>query len=410
LPFIKFVFIFNLYTFIAKISLNHYFMPPLSSVTSVLKDLGAVYTANEIAAQPGLWIKIYKQILADKDRISAFLDETLPQVSKIVLTGAGTSAYIGLSLSGIFNRYVKIHTDAVASTDIVTHPNNYFLNDESIVLVSFARSGNSPESTAVVALADQLCQKCFHLIITCDPTGQLVSYQSNSKKLIVQLPPEANDQGLAMTSSYSGMLLSGILIARLKEIDSLGPKMDILRQYGAKILDKYASRLKEIAAIDFERAVFLGSGPFFGTATESQLKLQELTDGNIICKNDSFLGFRHGPKAVTNEKTILVFIFSNIPHVQQYERDLVIAMQKGKKALFTIGIFENPLPGLKFNQDIILSGSGQQLDEELLTVCNILPAQLLGYYKSLALGLKPDAPSESGAISRVVENVTIYKY
>lgn len=374
------------------------------------EQLGAINTANEIIGQPELWLKIYQQILEDRGRISSYLDESLPKVCKIILTGAGTSAFIGLSLHGTFNRSLKIHTDAVATTDLVSHPNNYFFNDETIMLVSFSRSGNSPESTAVVDLADKLCKKCFHIIITCDETGQLASRQSNSTKLIILLPPEANDKGLAMTGSYSGMLLCGFLIARLKEIEILGSQINILNQYGTKILDHYAHQLKGIASLDFDRVVFLGSGPFRGTATESQLKLQELTDGAIICKNDSYLGFRHGPKAVTNENTLLVFIFSNNPYVQQYEKDLVLSMKKGKKALFTIGIFESQVNGLQFDLGIKLSESESHLDEELLTVCDILPGQLLGFYKSLALGLKPDDPSESGAISRVVEDVTIYKY
>jgi tagatose-6-phosphate ketose/aldose isomerase len=385
-------------------------MCPLGSEISSLKELGAVHTANEISAQPELWLNIYKQILDDKKRISSFLKEALPEVCKIILTGAGTSAYIGLSLHGTFNRSFKVHTDAVATTDLVSHPNDYFYDNEVIMLVSFARSGNSPESTAVVNLADKLCKKCFHIVITCDATGQLARFRSNSTKLIVLLPPAANDKSLAMTGSYTGMLLCGFLVARLKEIEILGSQIKILYQYGKKILNHYASRLNEIASLDFDRVVFLGSGPFYGTATESHLKLQELTDGNIICKNDSFLGFRHGPKAVTNENTLLVFIFSNNPYVQLYERDLVLSMKKGKKALFTIAIFESPVDGLEFDLKIKLSDSGTHLDEELLTICNILPGQLLGFYKSLALGLKPDAPSESGAISRVVENVTIYKY
>lgn len=382
----------------------------LSYKISRLKELGAVNTANEIAAQPDLWLKIYRQIFEDKERISSYLNETLPDVSKIILTGAGTSAFIGLSLHGTFNRSLKIHTDAVASTDLVSHPGDYFFNNEIIMLVSFARSGNSPESTAVVDLADKLCKKCFHIVITCDAMGQLARCRTKSTKLVVLLPPGANDKGLAMTGSYSGMLLCGFLVARLKEIDKLGPQIDFLHHYGKKILDHYASRLKEIASLDFKRVVFLGSGPFYGTATESHLKLQELTDGNIICKNDTYLGFRHGPKAVTNEKTLMVFIFSNNPHVQKYEKDLVLSMKKGKKALYTIAIYESPVPGLEFDLEIVLSESGNHVDEELLTVCDILPGQLLGFYKSLALGLKPDNPSESGAISRVVENVIIYQY
>lgn len=383
-------------------------MYPLGYEISKLKELGAEHTAIEISSQPKLWRKIYQQISDDDERIRNFLNKTISQVDKIILTGAGTSAYIGISLKGTFFRSFNKFTDAIATTDLVSHPKDYFSNKESILLISFARSGNSPESNAVVEIADKICKKCIHLIITCDKDGNLAKNKSNSTKLIIVLPPESNDQSLAMTGSYSGMLLCGFLVARIKEVNQLGKQVDMLQQYGNIILDKYSSKLKEIASLDFTRAVFLGAGALFGTSTESQLKLQELTDGFIICKNDSYLGFRHGPKAVTNENTLLVFILSNELYVQKYEKDLVLSMKKGKKPLFTIGIFESPIDGLKFDLEIQLSNSGKQLDEELLTVCDILPGQLLGFYKSLALGLKPDSPSASGAISRVVEEFKIY--
>jgi tagatose-6-phosphate ketose/aldose isomerase len=385
-------------------------MCPLAQETSLIKEPLALHTANEIAGQPELWMKIHNQVLKDKQRISTYLGLVLPEVSRIILTGAGTSAYIGLTLHGIFSRSMKVHTDAIATTDIVSHPWDYFCDHETIMLVSFARSGNSPESTAVVDLADRLCKKCYHIIITCDPDGNLAKWQSRAPQLLVVLPPESNDQSLAMTGSYTGMLLCGLLIARLNDIDRLAPQIKTLHSYGVKILKQFAPGLREVASRNFKRVVFLGSGPLYGTATESNLKLQELTDGNIICKNHSYLGFRHGPKAATNEETLVVFIFSNNPFVMQYERDLVLSMRKGKRPLFTIGIFEYDVNGLEFDLEIKLSETGNNLDEEFLSVCDIIPAQLLGLYKSLALGLNPDSPSESGAISRVVEDVTIYKY
>ena len=222
-------------------------MCPLNDEIYLLNELGAVHTANGIAAQPELWLKIYQQILEDKKRISSYLNDALPEVCKIILTGAGTSAYIGLSLHGTFKRSLKINTAAVATTDIVTHPEDYFFDNETILLVSFARSGDSPESTAVVDLADKLCKKCFHIIITCDSTGQLALYRSNLAKLIILLPPEANDKSLAMTVSYSGMLLCGLLIARLKEIDKLRLQIDICQQYGTKLPEQYESSLKKLA-------------------------------------------------------------------------------------------------------------------------------------------------------------------
>jgi tagatose-6-phosphate ketose/aldose isomerase len=376
----------------------------------LIKEPVALFTAGEIAGQPELWQKVYRLVLNDKERISEYLAEAFPVVSRIILTGAGTSAYIGLNLHGVFSRNTKVHTDPVATTNLVTHPGDYFFQHEQIILVSFARSGNSPESKAVVELADKLCKKCFHIIITCDPEGQLARWETSSPKLLIVLPPESNDQSLAMTGSYSSMLLCGLLIARLNEIEKLSPQIDTLYSYGKKILSFYAPKLKETANLGFKRVVFLGSGPLYGTATESNLKLQELTDGNIICKSHTYMGFRHGPKAVTNEETLLVFILSNDPFVSQYERDLVLAMKKGKDPLFTIGIYEHNAGELEFDLNIRLSDDGPHLDEELLAVCDILPAQLLGLYKSVSLGLDPDSPSQTGAISRVVEDVIIYKY
>jgi tagatose-6-phosphate ketose/aldose isomerase len=377
---------------------------------NILVDLGAFQTASEIASQPSLWLKAYQMMKKNIGSLQAFLHEALAEADKIVLTGAGTSAYIGLSLQGVFSRKLNIQTMAIATTELVSHPQDYFFKRETVLLISFARSGNSPESTAAVVLADKLCKRCFHIVITCDAEGQLARYRSDSLKHVLVLPPEANDKSLAMTGSYTSMLLYGFLVARSSEIDALKPQIDRLHHYGSTILDRYASRLKEIATLNFSRAVFLGSGPLYGTATESQLKLQELTDGAIICKSDSYLGFRHGPKAVTNENTLMVFILSNNPYVQQYEKDLVLSMKKGKKPLYTLAIYESPVEGMEFDFGIQLSGTGNYLDEELLTICDVLPGQLLGFYKSLALGFKPDNPSESGAISRVVENVTIYRY
>jgi tagatose-6-phosphate ketose/aldose isomerase len=205
------------------------------------------------------------------------------------------------------------------------------------------------------------------------------------------------------------MLLTGLLLARFGELNTLKEQVSLLAKYGRTVLDEHIATLKGIAKLDFERAIFLGSGPLFGTATESQLKLQELTDGQIICKSDSYLAFRHGPKAVISEKSIVIFLFSNRETVQRYERDLVKSMQKGKKAMRLIGVSERPLSGITLDNEICFSDTKSGIEEEFLAVCSVLPAQILGLFKSLELGLKPDNPSVSGAISRVVEGVIIYE-
>jgi tagatose-6-phosphate ketose/aldose isomerase len=373
-----------------------------------LIEKGAVHTAKEISQQPELWTKIWEEVNNNHDCLQKFLNGAYKDSKRIILTGAGTSAFIGLSLSGLFQRATGILTEAIATTDLVSHPKDYFQPETCTLMISFARSGNSPESVAAVDLANELCRDCFHLIITCNPEGKLATMGSLEKKLVFTLPKEANDQSLAMTSSYTGMLLAGILIAHLGDLQAARKSVDIISGYGKKIIDYYAAELRKIAGSNFKRAVFLGSGPFFGTAKESHLKLQELTDGKIICKEDSFLGFRHGPKAVIDDATLVCYIFSNEDYVLQYEKDLVNSMKKGHRPLLEIGIMESVLPNIDLDHILYLSENGRKVKEEYLGVCSVLPAQILGFFKSLELGLKPDNPSATGAITRVVEGVQIY--
>lgn len=373
-----------------------------------LKVQGALFTASEIAFQPELWGLVNKLFGKKEKEIKAFLEEALKDCHKIYLTGAGTSAYIGLSLRGSFQRHLMVNSESIATTDLVTHPQDYFLKEEPVVLVSFARSGNSPESVAAAQLADKYSKKCYHLIVTCDATGELAGFKTSNPKLVLVLPAESNDKSLAMTGSYSGMLLAGLLIANINRLDAAGKQVQIISDYGQKILTEYLPALRDIASKGFERAVFLGSGPLFGTAKESQLKLQELTDGKVICKSETYLGFRHGPKAVVDPTTLVCYIVSNDAHVQDYESDLITAMKKGRKPMFEIAVSEDYSRNKKFDLHVKLSSDGEQLEEEFLSVCCILPGQILAFFKSLQLGLKPDSPSKSGAISRVVEGVKIY--
>lgn len=373
-----------------------------------LVEKGAAHTAREITQQPELWKEVWKEVRVHQPALQKFLKTALQDSKRIILTGAGTSAFIGLSLSGLFQRKTGLLTDAIATTDLVSHPKDYLHPDLPTLIISFARSGNSPESVAAIALARELSKTCYHLIITCNAEGKLAKYGSSDKKFVFALPREANDQSLAMTSSYTGMLLAGILIAQLEEMESAKKTVETIAGYGRKIINYYADDLRKIAERDFSRAVFLGSGPFFGTAKESHLKLQELTDGKIICKEDSFLGFRHGPKAVIDQNTLIFYIFSNEEYVAKYERDLVNSMKKGHPPMLEAGIMESLLPDIQLDHVFYLSENGFRVKEEYLAVCSVLPAQILGFYKSLQLGLRPDMPSATGAITRVVEGVHIY--
>jgi len=367
------------------------------------------HTLKEIEHQPELWLKTYNTIKVQSQSINSFINEVLPaSESEIIFTGAGSSFFIGEMVAAKYQGNSGVSSKAISSTEIVTHPELYINPAIHTLMVSFARSGNSPESVASVELANEISDRVAHLIITCNKEGELAKLSFKNKKYVLVMPEEANDKSLAMTSSVSTMALSALLISQLNKIDELKGQIEKISSYAQYIISTYKSELENIAKLNIKRAVFLGSGPNLGVARESHLKLQELTDGKLICKFDSFLGFRHGPKVVVDDETLLVYIFSNDEYVLQYEKDLVESMQKGVTPLFTLGVSEKKNTSLGLDLSIKLPVAFFGIEEEFLILCNLIPAQLFGYYKSIEQGLNPDSPSNNGTIHRVVQGVTIY--
>ena len=369
------------------------------------------FTFNEIHQQPAMWRKELKALLENQDAISAFMHKYLTPDTDIVLTGAGTSAFIGDALQPVM-RGMWNNVRSVATTDIITHA-NYLLNPEKpLLLVSFARSGNSPESVGAVNLANKLCKNVAHVYITCNKNGKLaLQAEGKDNILLLLLPEETDDKSLAMTSSFSTMLLTCLMLGH---IDTLTDDIEMIEKTAKNaeaVIAEYENKLKEIASRPFERGVFLGSGALKGIAEECHLKLQELTDGAVVCKFDSFLGFRHGPKAVVNSKSIVVYLMTEQEDVQRYERDLVKQVDANNTPVAQIIVIAGKapeLPGVKADL-VVRMPYGPKENDFYGIVAYVLVGQLLGYYASLAHGLNPDAPSVSGNIHRVVEGVTIYE-
>ena len=212
-----------------------------------------------------------------------------------------------------------------------------------------------------------------------------------------------------MTSSFSTMLLTALLVSRIDRIGGDAAAVECLANQTARALETYDSRIAAVARRNFSRAVFLGSGALKGIAEESHLKLQELTDGGVMCGFDSFLGFRHGPKAVVKEDSLLVYLVSRDPAVRRYEEDLIRQIDANNRTAAVVVVSAEPyaVGGVSFDLNVVLGGGDTGVYG---CIPYVFTAQLLGYYKSLDRGLNPDSPSVSGNIHRVVEGVTIYPY
>ena len=385
-------------------------MKYLNIDTKELERKGGYYTAKEISCQPEMWLKTYEKVLEERDQLSQFLEKALQRTNPcVILTGAGTSAFIGETLAGSFQRILKVSTRSIATTDIITHPEDYFIRSKPTLLISFARSGDSPESLATVKMAEKNCDDLYLLTITCNRKGELAIHSHSDNSYVFILPEETNDRSLAMTSSFSSMMLAGVLMLNLPQLEDMLPIMRDLQDSGEFIIKENISTFKSIAELNFKRAVFLGSGPLFGIAHESHLKVQELSDGKVNCTFDSFLGFRHGPRAIVDEFTLITYLVSFSDSVKQYELDLIRSIGESSTGAKSVCIgYGDCTEGLSIDFAIKFPDSILSIPKGFLFVLYILPAQIVGFYKSLNLGLEPDSPSKGGSISRVVQGVTIY--
>jgi tagatose-6-phosphate ketose/aldose isomerase len=378
------------------------------------RRLGIEATPAEIAQQPEMWRDTARRVAAVAPQLRDLLAQVgLPgSTAEIIFAGAGTSDFVGRCVQGPVSAALGARALAVPTTDIVTHPQYGFPADRPGLMVSFARSGNSPESVAALDIALQERPQERHLVITCNEQGELAARARGlgDRAFALVLDPRTNDRGLAMTSSFTSMVIAGLGLAYLDRMEEYTALVERAAAAAENVLETAPDVARALAEKRPARACFLGSGPLTGAAVECHLKLQELTDGGVICFFDSFLGLRHGPRAAIHDDTLVVYFLSSDPQVRRYELDLIRGnREQGIGLAHLIASSSSDQEELAFPSD---SSTLRLLDSSvpdafLAPVFTII-GQLLGLFSSLARGLKPDAPSAGGVIHRVVQGVTIY--
>lgn len=378
-----------------------------------LLELGAEITTREIYQQPDVWREAFEFYQAKREEIAAFLQEIADKHDyiKVILTGAGTSAYVGDTLLPYFKEVYderKWNFNAIATTDIVANPATYLKKDVATILVSFARSGNSPESVATVDLAKSLVDELYQVTITCATDGKLaLQAHGDDRNLLLLQPAVSNDAGFAMTSSFTSMMLTALLVFDPTEFAVKSERFEVVSSLARKVLDK-AEDVKELVDLDFNRVIYLGAGPFFGLAHEAQLKILELTAGQVATMYESPVGFRHGPKSFINDNTVVLVFGTTTDYTRKYDLDLVREVA-GDQIARRVVLLSDQAFGLENVKEVAL-GCGGVLNDIYRVFPYIVYAQLFALLTSLKVENKPDTPSPTGTVNRVVQGVIIHEY
>ena len=376
-----------------------------------LTAMGANITTAEIRQQPELWedtLGIYRSNLA---KVEEFLAEARAMANgrlTVIFTGAGTSDYVGDTIAP----YLRRHGDtdayefkAIATTDLVSAPYDFLRAKDPTLLVSFARSGNSPESLAAVDVVRQVVDDVRFLNVTCAPEGRLAVQSADDPHALTLLIPRANDKGFAMTGSYSCMALLATLIFDTASDDDKGAWVRAASEMGAEVV----SREDEVAAFlagNYDRVTYLGSGSFGGLAQEAQLKILELAHGLTATSFDTSMGYRHGPKSFVDDKTLVFVFVNNDAYTRQYDLDILHEIAGDEIAMKTIAVQQ--AGATEFGGESFTFASHDALPEAYAALPFVMVAQVVSLLNSVKVGNTPDTPSPTGTVNRVVKGVTIH--
>ena len=381
-----------------------------------LTKMGAQITTKEIKQQPELWEEAFANYTQSKPAITSFLANVEAAAAgktvRVIFTGAGTSAYTGDTVTPYLNKNGKrsaFRFESIATTDLVSAPYDFLEADTPTVLVSFARSGNSPESVKAVELTEQIVKNLHQITITCAPDGHLAQHaEGEDSNLLLLQPAGSNDKGFAMTGSFSCMALTAMLVFDQSSEDDKAAYVKTIVNMGHEVISREAE-IQNLVDEDFNRITYLGSGSLGGLTREAQLKVLELTAGQLATIFDTSMGFRHGPKSFVNGKTLVFDFLSNNAYTRQYDVDVMEEINGDKiaKRVVAVGTSQDN----NFSGENFLFASGDQaLPEGYQALPDVMFAQTLALLSSIKVGNLPDTPSPSGTVNRVVKGVILHDY
>ena len=378
-------------------------------------ERGLLYTPGEIAQQPATWESTFSIFQRYRAALAAFLanagfgDSALPRPT-VFIVGAGTSDYVGRSLAYLLRRLWKCEVIAVPSTSLLTHGDEWLIPNQRYLWISFSRSGDSPEGVSVLEKALERHPEIHHIIVSCNAEGRMLRCAAGKQQAFpVALSNAVNDRGLAMTSSFSNMVVFGQCMAHIHDLAPYEAILSRLVDAGKTFLPRAADAAAALASEPFERVCFIGSGALEGVAVESGLKVLELTGGRILTMSESVMGLRHGPMAALDKSTLLVAFLASEEKVARYERDLLQELTRKRLVKTQIAVGgHSGLPVNGFAERYLSPDIPTPVPDDCRPPVDVLFGQLLGLFFSLRCNLMPDRPSPDGVISRVVQDVRIY--
>lgn len=367
---------------------------------------GYFHTLREISQQPATWIQTAERMIS----CAAELREITREIRTLVLTGSGSSEFAGQCVQAVLRRELGVVTEVISGGTLLAYGEDAVPPGRPLLVVSLARSGDSPESVGAISRLMENETGIRHLILTCNHEGRVADeFREHPNVRVINLDDATNDRSLVMTSSFSNLLLAARSIGLIGNPEQYRGVSKSLNRIGREFLRAHFGTMARVATSNFRRAVFLGSGSRLGAARESALKMLEMTAGAVPTLCDSYLGFRHGPMSFAHSDTLIVCFLSSDPILRAYECDLLHEINEKELGLLKVVVGEDVPVDVVRGSDVVVECPGlSAICDDDSAAIHVMVGQLLGFFRCLEEGLRPDSPSEDGVINRVVQSFKLH--
>jgi glucosamine--fructose-6-phosphate aminotransferase (isomerizing) len=345
-----------------------------------------VNTLREIQTQPDAWAAVVDVAREGAQSWGTFFAQRAGDLT--LFFGCGSTYYLSLTAASVFQTLACQAARGVPAAELFLFPETWIPGDSTTCGIAISRSGTTTETIRAV---DHLTKRynAQIAVVTCYNDTPLADRSS-----ITLVSPEGHEESVAQTRSFSSMLVGCITLAALaggqKE---LVEDLAALPSLGERLMGRYQPLARSLGEdLGLSQVFFLGSGPRYGLACEAMLKLKEMS--LTTSEAYHFLEFRHGPKSMIDEKTLVVGLLS------EEAREMEVAVLREMNDLgATILVVTDAADNLGWADHVVCFESGLP---ELARLPLYLPVlQLFAYYRSVGKGLDPDAPRHLDAVVKL---------
>ncbi len=343
-------------------------------------DIRGRYTLAEILSQTPAWQEACEVVGRARDAIESFAQ--LDADRQFFFTGCGSTYYLALAGAAHLRSIAHRRAQGIPASELWLDREAYWRQED--VLIAISRSGATSETLRAVD-AYRFATGGSPITIGCYAGSYLA--QRGQVNLVI---PQGAEESIAQTRSFASMFVAAVgLNTLLAKRNDLFAALAAMPHVGGRLLES-ARTLGKIwgRRLEFDRTYFLGSGTRYGLACEASLKMKEMSLSHS--EPFHFLEFRHGPKSMITETSLVVGLVSerNLPH------EMSVLNEVASLGARTIVLGERVE---KIGEGAAISFESE-LPEQVRDVLYLPFLQILAFERAIAKGLDPDHPRHLDAV------------